>query len=796
MTRAPTKPPATERRRARRGTKPPTPQRRATPTTPPLRTSRARRFVSVIVRPGASASRSDRDANQPTTNANFQARSDSQGFQWDIDQFGRINDGTNDCFDGGQYLKLDNQQFSGSVNQMTQDGQEYILTNNMQGLQVTRRIWVDTTRGGARYIETFHNPTNKRIDTRVAIYSMLGSNAQATATTANQQFNGGELPAGTTGVMAISNSQRPSVLWVLADQNETDRPTINIGSNREYTFTWALQVEPRQTISLVHFVAQRNGGAVGNVSDQLEPFYKNNRLIDPQIPDDLKPTVINFRIRQGVRGEAVLTPVTELAIERDVERGERDVLMFPDGTRLTGDAQGPTLRVKNAMGEVDVPWEDVALLAGAAGDEGTPARVYLRSGEMLSGEVTSQEPITMKSTNGLDVALEPRQIDLLFTKITDADNVRSEGAQALLQLQDGQRVGISGGDEGGEPVELHAVTPWGPLDVGLEDVAYLEQVREPQPGHRLVLQDGSQLTVVLRSGELPMRTVRFGAAPLSVFDVQMIARLRDVALDDDDATLPIDGMDEGGEPVKVLSPEDQARITALQAQLRQLHAIRAASQKQADEARAAGDEARAQTFERRAGSLDGQIERATGTLKEMGVEPASPEADPQPEGTADNPDGEDPAANPDNPAPSGDGGPGDDPAATQPADPDSDSDEEAAKENGFHFNLAGENLIIGRFGVEELDVVNALGTTSVDVERITRMERITDDRVDPVFIIEMGEDTSIEGRLRLRYLPVSSEYRDWEIPTAHLVSFETPEGERAANARAAAADRESQPIIK
>ncbi len=738
-------------------------------------TPAARRMVSVIVRPGETLSGSGRDPNQPLVNANFSPKPDSLGFQWDIDQFGRVNDGSNDCFDGGMYLKLDNNQFSGTTPQMTQDGQEYVLSNTMQGLQVTRRIYIDAPRGGARYIEVLHNPTDKPIQTQAAIYSMLGSNAQATATTGDQQFNGGQLPTGEVGVMSVGNGNRPSVLWLLADRRETDRPTIAINGNREYTFTWTITVPPQKTLSLVHFVAQRNGGSVNNVSSFVEPFYKNNRLLDPQIPDDLKSTILNFQIRPSVRGEPVLTPVMELAALRDVERGERDVLMFPDGTRLAGEVQGPTLKVKNGLGEVGVDWADVAVLAGGSGVAELPTRVYLRSGEMLLGEVTADGPVMMKSTNGLEVSLEPAQIDVLFTRASDRDNVRSDGADALVQLQDGQRVAITGkadGDgegleaaDGGAEVQLHAVTPWGPLDVGLSDVAYLEQVREPQPGHRLVLQDGSQLIVVLRSGDLPMRTLRFGAAPLSVFDVQMIARLRDVAADDEMAET---GGGEGSDGSTASSPQNQARIAALQAQLRQLKAIRDASSNQAAEARAASDDARAHTFEQRASSLNTQIDRAKAALTELGVEPEEPEQPDHPAGPDSGPAATQPASTEPDPTAT-------DPPATQPADP-----------TLLRFTLAGENVVMGHLGLEQLEVVSGLGTTQVSVGKITRMERITEDRVDPVFLIEMGPQASLEGRLRLRYLPVESRYRRWEIPTAHLVSLETPEGEVEAKERAAA----------
>ena len=60
--------------------------------------------------------------------AAYGARTDSQGFSWDINQQGSIDDGTNDCFDGGLILTVNGQQFQTQQSQMTADGSELVLT--------------------------------------------------------------------------------------------------------------------------------------------------------------------------------------------------------------------------------------------------------------------------------------------------------------------------------------------------------------------------------------------------------------------------------------------------------------------------------------------------------------------------------------------------------------------------------------------------------------------------------------------------------------------------------------------
>ncbi len=75
--------------------------------------------------------------------ANFNGRTDSQGFNWDVSPNGQVVDGTNDCFDDAANLRVNNQQFQGAQHQMTADGSEYVLTGSAAGLQVTRRVKID-----------------------------------------------------------------------------------------------------------------------------------------------------------------------------------------------------------------------------------------------------------------------------------------------------------------------------------------------------------------------------------------------------------------------------------------------------------------------------------------------------------------------------------------------------------------------------------------------------------------------------------------------------------------------------
>ncbi len=488
----------------------------------------------------SAAGRGPRPSEEKLVPAKFSHKQDALGFLWDLNQTGAVRYGSNACFSTGLLLLVNGSQFNAQSYMMTADGSEYVLSRQMSGVNVTRRILVDVKRGAARYIETFANAGANPVSLAVAIRSRIGGTCQQVVTDSGAPFTG-SLGKKDVGVLTVSTGSRPCVLFLVGGTRSKTRPLVSVQSKRTVICTYNITVKPQKSVSLVHLVAQRKGVNAANVADLVKGFYNRHRLVRPGIPRHLRRTVANFRV--GGAGDPTgpgpaLRPVLDLAEELGVERGACDILIVGEEGHLRGEVTGDGLSVEGIHGKTAVDLADVALFAGGAG-LGRVERLYLRSGEILVGSVDA-EGMRFKSESGLDIELAPSRVDMIFTTKSPADGVPPPGAVAFVDTRLGERLalvqaashtdsadfsGIGEARRSAEPLLLRAATPWGPISVTMSEVKSLSYVRDPQPCYRLVTSDDSSVPVVLTGPGIRFRTLRFGELTLPPQSIEALQRI-------------------------------------------------------------------------------------------------------------------------------------------------------------------------------------------------------------------------------------------------------------------------------
>lgn len=102
---------------------------------------------------------------------------DVNGFTWDIQRDGNINNGSNDAYDGGMRLSISNVSFPQfATGSLTLDERQITLgVFETAGLQVKRRIYVPSAQAFVRYLDELVNPTDADIAVEVRIDTNLGS---------------------------------------------------------------------------------------------------------------------------------------------------------------------------------------------------------------------------------------------------------------------------------------------------------------------------------------------------------------------------------------------------------------------------------------------------------------------------------------------------------------------------------------------------------------------------------------------------------------------------------------------
>lgn len=447
--------------------------------------------------------------------ANFSYKTDQMGFRWDVNQQGMINDGTSDCFDGALRLNINGTQFNCSAPKMMPDG-EFILTQMVKNVEVTRRIKVHLKDSVVRYVESFRNPGRATMSVNVVLHTYLGGNGQALisdrAVPVARQLTKKEY-----GMVAIQTqgSSRPSVIFLVGNPRAKIKPTIVNQSNRQFTLTWNLKLLPGKTVSISHAIGQRRFVALPDAKS-LATLFKplKSRKFLKDVPTQVRRTIINSG--GGVYIDDERGGLWSMPGQLQVEQERLDVLAIGEGTRLKGQVTCEEILIRSRYGEKIIPIEQVAGIAGRKYRGQTP-RVFLRDGQVLSGELqTKNLRFTMNS--GLAMKLTPNTLDRLVMRIEPGDAKPQPGVTAYVETFDGDRLALAVETD----LTLSVVTPWGARGVPVGDMIQIRMGVDDQPGYQVSLRDGTRFVGFLGGNDFETKTLLYGPQKFSPAELRAV----------------------------------------------------------------------------------------------------------------------------------------------------------------------------------------------------------------------------------------------------------------------------------
>lgn len=186
---------------------------------------------------------------------------DQDGFIWDIQQNGSINNGTSDAYDGGLNLI----GFPSFVGAQTEDNDREIIIGssaNNEGLEISRKIYVPDDQSWARFLEIITNVSDAPINHTVDIETNFGSGS-STVVVASSDGDTTFTPEDNWLITDDSSDGAgdPTLLHLIAGPGgqKADRTSL---SGDQLSYEYDLTVAPGETQIVMHLAAQNENRTV------------------------------------------------------------------------------------------------------------------------------------------------------------------------------------------------------------------------------------------------------------------------------------------------------------------------------------------------------------------------------------------------------------------------------------------------------------------------------------------------------------------------------------------------------
>ena len=450
---------------------------------------------------------------------------DKFGCRWGLTAAGDIGlsnvaTGQIGAFESGATLLIADKPVEFKSLQWIEDVPIYRFSGTVGTVTVTRDVWIDRERGGARFIDRFSTVETSPQKLSIAIRTTFGDGVETVGNLAGTAFVGPSLGKGDSGLVVTQEPQsgKAAVIFLLADAARSKTlPTVVRNNNNEvFTAQWTVEVTADRPAGLLHWLIQRPTLTPDQAAKATEPFLRpNGRLVRPRVEAGLAASIANFGIAAssdavagGNAAESVLRPLQRFCTQLGIDRGAEDVYWINASSNLTGRIEGGAATVATRFGAVTLSLAEIAAIQGGGG-KGRVPRVFLRDGTVLSGPLTLPD-WKLLGAKGWTISLMPEALEAVVLHATPADGKSGEPGLAMAALISGEVLPVVPA----AAQKLGLSTPWGGLDVPLEQVLALHRLRRPAPMALVSLADGSRLRVFPADAPVSVRSPRFGPQSL------------------------------------------------------------------------------------------------------------------------------------------------------------------------------------------------------------------------------------------------------------------------------------------
>ncbi len=441
---------------------------------------------------------------------------DARGAQWALARDGYLENSGNNFIKRAQQLKINGNDFRAEKVFGSEEKKHWVVVYETSALKARRDIYFDAERGGVRYVDSFHNISDKPAKTQIAYQTSLRSPWLNLYTTQGNVFDE-RLGSRDTGVFLRMPEDRENqgLLFLVCGERSNHKPGIetqNRADQLQMNFT--LSLEPGQTQSIAYWIAQKAVTDASEIKTLTASFYRQQLFTNAVLPPELRATVVNFNFADadGIdidpRSADLLVAINELTERLEILRTGQDILWVAPESQLSGDFGGKPLKAVSRFGDFEIAPSEIAAIQGGGG-RGRQHKLFLRDGSVLQCELEAEE-LRLSGSEGWDLELDVSQIEYLLGRVSKDDGQIGEATNLFVQLHSGDVWGVEVSDE----MVLDFMAPWGPFQVPMTGIVSMTYTKSPSPRYHVVLRDGSEITAFLVD-----RPLSFSASLPGTFEI-------------------------------------------------------------------------------------------------------------------------------------------------------------------------------------------------------------------------------------------------------------------------------------
>lgn len=399
-------------------------------------------------------------------------------------------------------------------------------------VSVVRHMRLDPKRRAVRILDVFTNSESQertiRIDYQTYLSERGGTRFGGVLNQAGESREyGNGVPDDTVTALIFAERQDSSALPLFVWGQSGARWPVSVQDiSSNVSLSYEGTVPANGKVALLHWVAVAGQDKSVKIERTSDLFWRDGRLIDPMVPPDIAPLVVNFT-PESLKASAPTADTTsalasgrlihleELCGKLSVSRDAKDVLWMGKDEQFSGTLTGSAVQLRNSSSStsgngndnddraIEIPLADIAGIRGGGG-RGREHRVYLRNGAVLTGRASLKD-CRLAGELG-DLTLDADALELLLMRVTSADGKAPPAAIAFAELQNGALywLGRQGEGSAGLGAEVQLVTVFGSLPLSLNEIWSLERRTEPPFNLVTILPDGSRIHGVARQPALPL----------------------------------------------------------------------------------------------------------------------------------------------------------------------------------------------------------------------------------------------------------------------------------------------------